>query len=108
MASSQGIPEDIKQQLAKKEADKEKKEKKSDDLVAERKKLEDKLLETSDKDLAAKVQASIDRIEGDIAAARKDVHDLNEQIKLILGKKKKEREKKKRNENVSELNSSSA
>ena len=106
MASSQGIPEDIKQQLAGKEEEKKRAKQKSDDLVAERKKLEDKLLETSDKDLAAKVQASIDRIEGDIAAARKDVHDLNEQIKLILGKKKKEREKKKRNENVSELNSS--
>ena len=93
MASSQGIPEDIKQQLAKKEADKEKKEKKSDDLVAERKKLEDKLLETSDKDQAAKVQASIDRIEGDLSRVDREVHDLNEQIKLLLGKKRKKKEK---------------
>ena len=92
-ASSQGIPEDIKLQLAKKEADKEKKEKKSDELVAERKKLEANLLETSDKD-QAKVQASINGVKEDIAAARKDVHDLNEQIKLLLGKKRKKRKKK--------------
>ena len=89
--ASQGIPEDIKQQLAKKEADKEKKEKKSDELVAERKKLEANLLETSDKD-QAKVQASINGVKEDIAAARKDVHDLNEQIKLLLGKKRKKKE----------------
>ena len=91
MASSQGIPEDIKQQLAKKEADKEKKEKKSDDLVVKRERLEAKLLETSDKDKAAKVQASIDRIEGDISRVDREVHDLNEQIKLLLGKKKRKK-----------------
>ena len=93
MASSQGIPEDIKQQLVFLYAEKGKKEKKSDELVDERKKLEAKLLETSDKD-QAKVQASIDSVKEDIAAARKDVHDLNEQIKLLLGKKRKKRKKK--------------
>ena len=108
MASSQGIPEDIKQQLSNKEEEKKRAKQKSDELVAKRERLEDKLLETSDKDQAAKVQASIDRIEGDLSRVDREVHDLNEQIKLILGKKKKEREKKKRNENVSELNSSSA
>ena len=92
MASSQGIPEDIKQQLTKKEADKEKKEKKSDELVAKRERLEAKLLETSDKDQAAKVQASIDSVKDDLSRVDRDVHDLNEQIKLLLGKKRKKKE----------------
>ena len=93
MASSQGIPEDIKQQLAKKEADKEKKEKKSDDLVVKRKRLETELLETSDKDKAAKVQASIDGVKDDLSRVDREIHDLNEQIKLLLGKKKKRKKK---------------
>ena len=93
MASSQGIPEDIKQQLAFLYAEKGKKEKKSDELVVERKKLEAKLLETSDKDQAAKVQASIDGVKDDLSRVDREIHDLNEQIKLLLGKKKKERKK---------------
>ena len=93
MASSQGIPEDIKQQLAGKEEEKKRAKQKSDDLVGERKKLEAKLLETSDKDQAAKVQASIDRIEGDLSRVDREIHDLNEQIKLLLGKKKKRKKK---------------
>ena len=92
--ASQGIPEDIKQQLAKKEADKEKKEKKSDELVAKRERLETKLLEISDKDQAAKVQASIDGVKDDLSRVDRDVHDLNEQIKLLLGKERKLRKKK--------------
>jgi len=92
MASSQGIPEDIKQQLAKKEAEKKSAKQKSDELVAKRERLEAEL-RTAKPEERADIQASIDRIEGDIAAARKDVHDLNEQIKLLLGKKKKRKKK---------------
>jgi len=93
MASSQGIPEDIKQQLAKKEEEKKRAKQKSDELVVERKTLEAKLLETSDKDQAAKVQASIDGVKDDLSRVDREIHDLNEQIKLLLGKKKKRKKK---------------
>jgi len=92
MASSQGIPEDIKQQLAKKEADKEKKEKKSDELVAKRERLETEL-RTAKPEERTDIQYSIDRIEGDLSRVDREVHDLNEQIKFLLGKKKKRRKK---------------
>ena len=94
MASSQGIPEDIKQQLAGKEEEKKRAKQKSDELVAKRERLEAKLLETSDKDQAAKVQASIDGVKDDLSRVDRDVHDLNEQIKLLLGKERKLRKKK--------------
>jgi len=93
MASSQGIPEDIKQQLSNKEEEKKRAKQKSDELVVERKKLEDKLLETSDKDQAAKVQASIDGVKDDLSRVDREVHDLNEQIKFLLGKKKRKSSK---------------
>ena len=93
MASSQGIPEDIKQQLAGKEEEKKRAKQKSDELVAKRERLENKLLETSDKDQAAKVQASIDGVKDDLSRVDREVHDLNEQIKFLLGKKKKRRKK---------------
>ena len=90
--ASQGIPEDIKQQLAKKEADKEKKEKKSDELVAKRERLETEL-RTAKPEERTDIQYSIDRIEGDLSRVDREVHDLNEQIKFLLGKKKKRRKK---------------
>ena len=96
MASSQGIPEDIKQQLAGKEEEKKRAKQKSDELVVKRERLETEL-RTAKPEERADIQASIDRIEGDIADARKDVHDLNEQIKALLGKKKKKKEEKVRN-----------
>ena len=93
MASSPGIPEDIKQQLAGKEEEKKRAKQKSDELVAKRERLEAKLLETSDKDQAAKVQASIDGVKDDLSRVDREIHDLNEQIKLLLGKKKKRKKK---------------
>ena len=90
MASSQGIPEDIKQQLAFLYAEKGKKEKKSDELVAKRERLEAEL-RTAKPEERADIQSSIDSVKEDLAAARKDVHDLNEQIKLLLGKKKRKK-----------------
>jgi hypothetical protein len=85
--ASQGIPDDIKQQLDRKEREKEKKEKKIDELIEERKKLEEKLLETNDKDQSAKIQASIDRIEKDISRLENGLNHISEETKLLIGKR---------------------
>ena len=93
MVSSQGIPEDIKQQLAGKEEEKKRAKQKSDDLVAERKKLETEL-RTAKPEERADIQSSINSVKDDLSRVDREVHDLNEQIKLLLGKKRKKRKKK--------------
>ena len=83
--TSQGIPEDLKQQLAKKEAEKEQKGREIKELVEERKKLETKLLETTDKEQAVKLEAAIKSVKEDIDSLRGEIPALNDQIKFLLG-----------------------
>ena len=90
MASSQGIPEDIKQQLAKKEEEKKRAKQKSDDLVVKRERLETEL-RTAKPEERAYIQSSIDGVKDDLSRVDREVHDLNEQIKLLLGKKKRKK-----------------
>ena len=90
MASSQGIPEDIKQQLAGKEEEKKRAKQKSDDLVVKRERLETEL-RTAKPEERADIQASIDGVKDDLSRVDREVHDLNEQIKLLLGKKKRKK-----------------
>ena len=90
MASSQGIPEDIKQHLAKKEEEKKRAKQKSDDLVVKRERLETEL-RTAKPEERAYIQSSIDGVKDDLSRVDREVHDLNEQIKLLLGKKKRKK-----------------
>ena len=90
MASSQGIPEDIKQQLSNKEEEKKRAKQKSDDLVVKRERLETEL-RTAKPEERADIQASIDGVKDDLSRVDREVHDLNEQIKLLLGKKKRKK-----------------
>jgi len=83
--TSQGIPEDIKQQLASVKGEKEQKEKKIEELVEERKKLETKLLETTDKEQAARLEAAIKSVKEDVDRISSQLPALNEQIKFLLG-----------------------
>ena len=83
--TSQGIPEDLKQQLAKKEAEKEQKGREIKELVEERKKLETKLLETTDKEQAARLEAAIKSVKEDVDRISSQLPALNEQIKFLLG-----------------------
>ena len=83
--TSQGIPEDIKQQLASVKGEKEQKEKKIEELVEERKKLETKLLETTDKEQAARLEAAIKSVKEDVDSLRAQIPALNEHIKFLLG-----------------------
>ena len=83
--TSQGIPEDLKQQLTTLRAEKEQKERDIKELVAKREGLEAKLLESTDKDQTAKIEAAIKNVKEDIARLDNNITELNKQITSLLG-----------------------
>ena len=82
--TSQGIPEDIKQQLASVKGEKEQKEKKIEELVEERKKLETNLRKAKQEE-RPDIEAAIKNVKEDIDSLRGEITALNEQIKFLLG-----------------------
>jgi len=84
MSSSQSFPDGIKQQLASSREEKERKEEKIEELVTKRERLEAELRQAKPEG-RADIQTSIERVEKDIEDRRKDLHELNAQIKVLLG-----------------------
>ena len=82
--TSQGIPEDLKQQLAKKEAEKEQKGREIKELVAKREGLESELRKAKPEE-RQDIEAAIKNVKEDIDSLRGEIPALNDQIKFLLG-----------------------
>jgi len=76
--------QDIKQQLAKKEGEKERKERKIEELVAKRGGLESELRKAKPEE-RQDIEAAIKNVKEDIDSLRGEIPALNEQIKFLLG-----------------------
>ena len=76
--------QDIKQQLAKKEGEKERKERKIEELVAKRGGLESELRKAKPEE-RQDIEAAIKNVKEDIDSLRGEIPALNDQIKFLLG-----------------------